>query len=280
MEHFDLAFISLYVFWLFFAGLLFYLRREDRREGYPLELDTAGTYKDHGLMWIPKAKTFNLHGGVVKLAPSGMADNRPVVGQPIETWPGAPIEPTGPNPMLDGIGPSSYAMRADVPDMSMHNQPKIMPLRVLKDFAVHERDPNIIGYPVIGSDWEVAGRVVDLWVDRGEALIRYLEVEVPLASKEPDTAVSELSAGADELLSSDAPGDTKTTRRVLFPMPLATINRRARRVEVTCVLGEQFQHAPATRSSDRVTMLEEEKISAYFASGYLYSRPHKREPLL
>ena len=32
----DVAQIVLYAFWLFFAGLVYYLRREDKREGYPL----------------------------------------------------------------------------------------------------------------------------------------------------------------------------------------------------------------------------------------------------
>lgn len=31
----DVAQVVLYAFFLFFAGLVFYLRREDRREGYP-----------------------------------------------------------------------------------------------------------------------------------------------------------------------------------------------------------------------------------------------------
>jgi photosynthetic reaction center H subunit len=33
----DFAQITLYAFWIFFAGLVVYLRREDKREGYPLE---------------------------------------------------------------------------------------------------------------------------------------------------------------------------------------------------------------------------------------------------
>jgi photosynthetic reaction center H subunit len=38
----DTAQVVLYVFWVFFAGLIFYLRREDKREGYPLVSDRAG----------------------------------------------------------------------------------------------------------------------------------------------------------------------------------------------------------------------------------------------
>lgn len=35
----DVAQLVLYAFWLFFGGLIIYLRREDKREGYPLESD-------------------------------------------------------------------------------------------------------------------------------------------------------------------------------------------------------------------------------------------------
>ncbi len=37
MNYIDGAQIALYAFWLFFAGLIYYIRREDKREGYPLE---------------------------------------------------------------------------------------------------------------------------------------------------------------------------------------------------------------------------------------------------
>lgn len=37
MKYIDGAQIALYAFWLFFFGLIIYLRREDKREGYPLE---------------------------------------------------------------------------------------------------------------------------------------------------------------------------------------------------------------------------------------------------
>ena len=32
----DVAQMVLYAFWIFFAGLIYYLHREDKREGYPL----------------------------------------------------------------------------------------------------------------------------------------------------------------------------------------------------------------------------------------------------
>jgi photosynthetic reaction center H subunit len=37
---------------------------------------------------------------------------------------------------------------------------------------------------------------------------------------------------------------------------------------------------PATRGTDTITLLEEEKISAYFGAGLLYAEPHRLEPLV
>ena len=56
-----------------------------------------------------------------------------------------------------------------------------MPLRVATDFSVEHPDPDPRGMNVVGADGAVGGVVRDLWVDRSEALIRYLEVEVPAA---------------------------------------------------------------------------------------------------
>mgnify|MGYP000176878310 CR=1 FL=1 len=41
-EYIDLAQIAIWAFWIFFFGLVYYLRREDHREGYPLETDVPG----------------------------------------------------------------------------------------------------------------------------------------------------------------------------------------------------------------------------------------------
>lgn len=42
-EYFDVAQIAIWLFWIFFAGLIYYLRREDHREGYPLEEANGST---------------------------------------------------------------------------------------------------------------------------------------------------------------------------------------------------------------------------------------------
>ena len=43
MSNIDVAQIAIWLFWIFFFGLIYYLRREDHREGYPLEGDAGGT---------------------------------------------------------------------------------------------------------------------------------------------------------------------------------------------------------------------------------------------
>ena len=67
-SYIDVAQLALYAFWIFFAGLIVYLRREDKREGYPLESDrSGGRIKVQGFPAVPAPKTFTLHeGGTVK----------------------------------------------------------------------------------------------------------------------------------------------------------------------------------------------------------------------
>ena len=63
-NYIDVAQLVLYAFWIFFAGLIFYLRREDKREGYPLISERSGSITVQGFPPIPKPKTFLLaHGG-------------------------------------------------------------------------------------------------------------------------------------------------------------------------------------------------------------------------
>lgn len=55
MEKIDGAQIALYAFWLFFAGLVIFLRREDKREGYPLESPDGPR---EGWPTVPDPKTY------------------------------------------------------------------------------------------------------------------------------------------------------------------------------------------------------------------------------
>ncbi len=250
----DLVDVCLWLFTLFFFGLIFYLRKEDRREGYPLEADTSGKQEPSGNFWMPSKKTFRLpHGRGNWEMSHGPRDSRSLALKRTAVWPGAPYEPTG-NPMEDGVGPASYAERADVPDLTIDGAPRIAPYRNSPGYDVAKSDRDPRGLNVIGTDGETAGTVVDLWVDRSEAIIRYLEVE------------SSAEIG---------------TRRVLVPVPFTKIvGGRKPRVEVEAVTAAQFVKAPGTRMPDSVTRREEDRISGYFGGGKLYATPDRLEPML
>ena len=68
-------------------------------------------------------------------------------------------------------------------------------------------------------------------------------------------------------------------RRVLVPMFLATINS-AGTVRVVSVTAPQFAAAPGIRNPEQVTLLEEDKICAYFGGGHFYATPERSEPLV
>lgn len=67
-QYFDLAQIALYAFWIFFAGLVWYLRREDKRGGYPLIVESPEGQKPGGFPAPPGPKSFpgELKGGASK----------------------------------------------------------------------------------------------------------------------------------------------------------------------------------------------------------------------
>ncbi|MGA9027922.1 MAG: photosynthetic reaction center subunit H [Steroidobacteraceae bacterium] len=247
--YFDVAQVVLYAFWIFFAGLIIYLRREDKREGYPLESDRPDGDKLQGFPSVPSPKTYILaHGGTAQ-APRPYRDSRPIMAKPTGNYPGSPLRPTG-NPMLDGVGPASWAQRADHPDLATDGLPLIVPLRLSPATTVASGDPDPRGMAVYGGDGERGGTVRDVWTDRAEPQIRYLEVEV--------------TGG----------------RRVLLPIGYAKFNVTRRCVNVRSILASQFAAVPALKNPDRVTLLEEDKITAYYAGGTLYATAARAEPFI
>jgi photosynthetic reaction center H subunit len=163
---------------------------------------------------------------------------------------GDPIEPMG-DPMQLGLGPAAYAQRADHPHLCYDDhKPSIVPLRAASDFYLAEEDPDPRGMVVVDADGEMAGTVVDVWVDRAEYLARFLEVQTPMG------------------------------RRVLAPAPLVRVDETAGQVKVNTLLARHFEAAPVTKSADQITLREEDQIQAYFASGQLYAKPERSEPCL
>ena len=67
-------------------------------------------------------------------------------------------------------------------------------------------------------------------------------------------------------------------RRILLPVPFARIKSDS--VKAHSIYAAQFANVPATKSADQVTLLEEEKISAYYGGGTLFADPARAEPLL
>ena len=65
----DLAQVILYLFIAFFLGLVYYLHRENKREGYPLENERSGHVTVQGFPPVPKPKNFLLADGTTVQAP-------------------------------------------------------------------------------------------------------------------------------------------------------------------------------------------------------------------
>ena len=246
-DYIDVAQVAIWTFWLFFAGLVFWLRQEDKREGYPLVSGRPGdTRTTEGFPPMPKPKTFILPHGGTQTAPRFEPPAPEPKAVPVGNWHGAPLQPTG-NPMIDGVGPSGYAQRRDEPDQALDGSPRILPLRAAPAFFVEENGPDPRGFKVIAADGKVAGTVTDVWVDVTEAYPRYFEVNA-------------------------------SGRRVLLPIGFARVTLKD--VNVKSILASQFADVPTLRNPDRVTLREEDRICAYYAGGHLYATPSRSEPLI
>jgi len=253
----DVAQLVLYGFWIFFAGLIIYLRREDKREGYPLESDRSGAISVVGFPKPPSPKTFLLRDGTSVTVPRP-EPHRQINAEPVGPWLGAPLMPQG-NPLLAGVGPGAHPEREEVPDLTLEGQPKIVPLRVATEFTIASQDPDPRGLSVVGADGESAGIVSDIWVDRTDPLLRYFEIE--------------LSAG-DPAAEPPVQAD-----RVLIPYNFAHIDMQRRQLRVNAVQGGQFSLAPRLADPDQITLNEEEKVSTFYAAGLLFATPDRAEPL-
>jgi photosynthetic reaction center H subunit len=248
-SYIDIAQLVLYAFWIFFAGLIFYLHRENKREGYPLETERGSGSRliVRGFPDLPGKKVFHNHDGKTFTVPLYRNDRGDAPVTPSAEWPGSPFVPTG-NPMLDGVGPASYANREDAPELGIEGHPILQPLRIATRHSIATEGPNPIGMKVYAADGVVAGTVTDAWIDEAESIVRYLEVDIG-------------------------------TRTVLLPKAMARVSN-AKGVRVASILAAQFADVPALANPDQVTKLEEDKIAGYFCGGHLYATPDRFGPLL
>jgi photosynthetic reaction center H subunit len=173
---------------------------------------------------------------------------------PVDGFNGSPLVPTG-NPMIDGVGPAAWADRADEPDRTFHGAPKIVPMRLDPTFSVAKGDPDPRGLPVEAVDKVTAGTVIELWVDRAEPQVRYYEVQL-----------------------------SGTERRIMLPAGFVQWPNFGLwgndRLLVKSITAAQFTDVPAIRRDDQITLLEEDKVMAYFAGGHLYATAARSEPII
>ncbi|MGL6211042.1 MAG: photosynthetic reaction center subunit H, partial [Paracoccaceae bacterium] len=218
--NFDLASLSIWLFWIFFAFLVYYLQRENMREGYPLETEDGRPAGNQGPFPLPEPKTFLLpHGRGEVTVPNGAREAREVALARTAASEGFPHAPTG-DPMVDGVGPAAWAPRRDIPELDGHGHNKIIPMAGAPAFGVSAgRDPR--GMPVQAGDLEVVGRISDMWVDAPEQLVRYLEI------------------------------DLNSGKKRLVPMPMVKIWKD--RVRINCITSDLFDGVPATKSPTEVT---------------------------
>lgn len=236
--NFDLASLAIWLFWGFFALLIYYLQTENMREGYPLETEDGAAAPNQGPFPLPAPKTFELpHGRGSVTVPNGAREARELAMARTAVSEGFPHMPTG-DAMVDGVGPASWAPRRDVPELDGHGHVKIKPMSKADGFMVSAgRDPR--GMQVQGNDLHVVGTISDLWVDVPEQMVRYLEMT--------------LTDGSVRLI----------------PMTMAKIGPV--RVHVNSLSSDRFAGIPTAKSKSEITLLEEEKVTAWFAGGTMYT---------
>jgi len=251
-NYIDVAQLTLYAFWLFFAALIIYLILESKREGFPLVTSRPGERLD-GILPMPSPKKLRLRDGTVRLVPS-LEPDEVVNAAQLQAFEGAPWVPLG-DPMLDGVGPAAYALRSTEPEQLFEGGNRTVPLSADPAYSVAVEDADPRGWGVVCADGPADFEVREFWVDRAEMAARYLEV---------------------------GPVGRPLARGVVVPMELVVVKAAARggRVKIISVTGAQLAAAPIPESPTAITAREEDRIQAYFASGQLYALPGRMGPLL
>ncbi len=244
-QQIDVAQLALVIFFLFFLGLVFYIRREDKREGYPLDEPGPQMHRGRlvGFPEPPPPKTLYLmEGGTTELP--HYFKQPPVEARYTDRFGGASLEPVG-NPLLSALGPAAWVMRVDEPLRLAGGKQQLVPARADEEWSVREGETDPRGMTVFDSRWHPVGTVADFWVDRSAKLLRYLEVQLG--------------------------GEARSARRVLVPIYSADIKLKARDIRVVSLRSWQFEEIPALSNPDMITAREEDQVNAYFAGGAFHA---------
>ncbi len=177
----DLPLILVIAFFLFFLCLIYYLRQEDKREGYPLQPDPRDRVRPRvdivGFPPMPAPKMFlQAHGREPVWSPRE-EERIPIDARRVPGGPGMPFIPNG-DPMLSGMGPGSWMPKVDEPDLSFDGEPIFRPMRWGHGYRVAKGDADPRGFTMLGCDKNPAGEVVDIWIDIAEHHARFLEVRL------------------------------------------------------------------------------------------------------
>jgi len=236
-EQIDIPQLAVAAFFVGFIALIIYLRREDRREGYPA-VDPADSPRADRT--TTPVKVFALLEGGETSAPHDFPT--PPINATRDFTAGNALTPTG-DPLLAGVGPGAYVMRSDKPFLDGEDEPELQPLRKATAWSVMPGDSDPRGMAVLDARGAPVGTVADIWVDREIKILRYLEVQL-------DTA----------------------PRTVLVPIYATKIDERRRRVRVRDLLAGQFAQAPRLKNPDEITAREEDQVNAYCAGGLFFNR--------
>ena len=212
---FDVAELAFYVFVLFFLALVFYLRREDKREGYPLEFGPLRPRRPGDRAGLPvPARAEEVHPAARAGGAGGTARARPFrhPRARADNWPGAPLVPAR---RSDAGRRRIRLLRRALRRAGRH----LRPARARRSCRCGRRrattspndDPDPRGMEVVAPTAIVAGTVADVWIDRSETFVHFLEVDVApfLGAQRP---------------------------RALVPIRLARIDAKRRRVTLKSVL--------------------------------------------
>ena len=240
--HIDLAQTAITLFFLFFLLLVFYLRRADKREGYPMR---ASPFDRTPLIGFPappaEPMTYILNEGGTTLAPHDYPQPT-LSAKPFYPFAGTPLTPIG-NPLLAAIGPGAWVNRRDEPMLMEKGTLVLQPLHLLPDWSLAPGDTDPRGMTVFDWRWREVGTVSEIWIDRSIEIMRLLEVKL------------QPGLGRD---------------RILVPIFHVHINERAREVRIESLRAHQVADVPMPAAADRITAREEDRLNAYYAAGRFY----------
>ena len=240
-QHIDLPQLAFWLFALAFVAICYFLRKNDKREGYPLKASPFTGERLRGAPLAAPPLTYLLNEGGATSTPHEYPAP-PGAVLPFYRFDGTPFRPAA-DLLRTPLGPGAWVMRSNEPMRTENGDLLLQPLRLCGPWSVGDGEANPCGMAVFDTRWRPVGIVADVWIDRGIRIIKHLEVELREG----------LGGG-----------------RVLVPIFHVAINERAREIRVTALSDHEFAAIPMPAAPDRITAREEDQLNCYFAAGRFY----------